>query len=289
MIDAYDCGTHPMANPTRPLNNNSQPKLGASELRNPYTNSSTPHSVSAGFRPQRSLSWPQNVELNIMPKKTMVVVSACWYRVMPQSQCSAGPSTLNMVISIESAIQQSPTHSESFTWNQPKPNAFTACVTVYVSVRTRRMYEKAIASRWSVKFVWNIQIGNAHSPSGTTLTEDISKSWHMDISLDGGMLRWEWWLGGLCPCIWWLLWFWYCLKGVPGTLAPGISSYSLITPGLRSPMISVWFHVQSYTTANYSVKEDKNEIYKSTQVTDCRLCQAKCWNLSDSIDMQSCV
>uniref|UniRef100_A0A182IS90 Uncharacterized protein n=1 Tax=Anopheles atroparvus TaxID=41427 RepID=A0A182IS90_ANOAO len=41
-----------------------------------------------------------------------------------------------MVISIESAIQHSPTQRDSFTWNQPNPSAFTACVTVYVSSGT---------------------------------------------------------------------------------------------------------------------------------------------------------
>lgn len=30
-----------------------------------------------GFLPYRSLNCPQNVELNIMPKNTTVVVSAC--------------------------------------------------------------------------------------------------------------------------------------------------------------------------------------------------------------------
>lgn len=36
-----------MANPTKPRNNKSQPKLGAKELKNPYKNKRTPHSVSA--------------------------------------------------------------------------------------------------------------------------------------------------------------------------------------------------------------------------------------------------
>lgn len=31
-----------------------------------------------GFLPHRSLNCPQNVELNIIPKNTIVVVSACW-------------------------------------------------------------------------------------------------------------------------------------------------------------------------------------------------------------------
>lgn len=122
-----------MANPTKPRSNSNHPKLGATELSRPYRNSNTPQRVNAGFRPYRSLNCPQKVELNIMPRNTMVVVNACWYLVMCQSQCRAGPRTLRMVISIESAIQQSPTHSDSFIWNQPNPNAFTACVTVYVS------------------------------------------------------------------------------------------------------------------------------------------------------------
>lgn len=41
------CGTHPMAKPTRPRSNNNHAKLGAKELKNPYRNSNTPHSVSA--------------------------------------------------------------------------------------------------------------------------------------------------------------------------------------------------------------------------------------------------
>lgn len=36
---------------------------------------------------------------------------------------------------IESAIQHKPTHNDNFTWNHPNPRAFTACVTVYVSVK----------------------------------------------------------------------------------------------------------------------------------------------------------
>lgn len=54
---------------------------------------------------------------------------------MAQSQWSAGPKTESIVISIESLIQQSPTNSDSFTWNQPNPKAFTACATVKVSKR----------------------------------------------------------------------------------------------------------------------------------------------------------
>lgn len=73
----HDCGTHPTAKPTRPLNRSNQPKLGATELNRPYKNSSTPHNDRAGLRPYRSLNWPQNVELNIMPKNTTVVVNAC--------------------------------------------------------------------------------------------------------------------------------------------------------------------------------------------------------------------
>lgn len=68
-----------------------------------------------------------------MPRNTTVVTSACWYLEMPQSQCRAGPSTLRIVISIESLIQQRPTQRDNLTWNQPNPSAFTAWVTVKVS------------------------------------------------------------------------------------------------------------------------------------------------------------
>uniref|UniRef100_A0A182QL87 Uncharacterized protein n=1 Tax=Anopheles farauti TaxID=69004 RepID=A0A182QL87_9DIPT len=96
----------------------------------------TEQSVQEQKHTAQCQSLKRKVELSIMPRKTTVVTSACWYRVMPQSQCSAGPSTLKMVISMESAIQHRPTHSDSLTWNQPKPSAFTACVTVYVSSGT---------------------------------------------------------------------------------------------------------------------------------------------------------
>lgn len=70
----------------------------------------------------------------LMEFKTLtVVVSACWYRVICHSQCNAGERILSIVISILSAIQQRPVNRDSFTWNLPKPNAFTACVTVNVS------------------------------------------------------------------------------------------------------------------------------------------------------------
>lgn len=68
-----------------------------------------------------------------MPRNTTVVTSACWYLEIPQSQCNAGPSTLSIVISIESLIQQRPTQRDNLTWNQPNPSAFTAWVTVKVS------------------------------------------------------------------------------------------------------------------------------------------------------------
>lgn len=45
--NAYDCGTHPMANPTKPLNSNNHAKLGANELKDPYKNNSIPQSVRA--------------------------------------------------------------------------------------------------------------------------------------------------------------------------------------------------------------------------------------------------
>lgn len=43
----HDCGTHPMANPTKPRNKSNHAKLGASELKNPYTNNNIPQSVRA--------------------------------------------------------------------------------------------------------------------------------------------------------------------------------------------------------------------------------------------------
>lgn len=101
------------------------------------------NSINTGLRPYRSLSCPQNVELIIIPKNTMVVTSACWYLLIPQSQCNAGPRTLNMVISMESAIQHKPTQSDNFTWNHPNPSAFTACVTVYVSEKVLLKIEKS--------------------------------------------------------------------------------------------------------------------------------------------------
>lgn len=73
------------------------------------------HNQVTGFLPYLSLSCPQNVELSIIPKNTIVVVNACWYLVIPQSQCRAGPKTLRIVISMESAIQHKPTHSDNFT------------------------------------------------------------------------------------------------------------------------------------------------------------------------------
>lgn len=53
--------------------------------------------------------------------------------VICQLQCKAGDKIDNIVISILSAIQQSPVHKDNLTWNQPKPKALTACVTVNVS------------------------------------------------------------------------------------------------------------------------------------------------------------
>lgn len=93
-----------------------------------------------GFLPYLSLRLPQKVLLSIMPRKTTVVTIACWYLLIPQSQCSAGPRTDKIVISIESDIQHSPTKSESFTWNHPKPSALTACATVKVSAKIKFKY-----------------------------------------------------------------------------------------------------------------------------------------------------
>ena len=69
-----------------------------------------------------------------------VVVSACWYLVICQSQCSAGDSMLSIVISMLSAIQHSPVNSDNFTWNLPNPNALTACVTVKVSEKKNQLH-----------------------------------------------------------------------------------------------------------------------------------------------------
>lgn len=52
---------------------------------------------------------------------------------MCQWQWRAGDSIDRMVISMLSAIQHSPVHRDSLTWNQPKPRVFTAWVTVNVS------------------------------------------------------------------------------------------------------------------------------------------------------------
>ena len=70
---------------------------------------------------------------NTNPKNT-VVVSACWYLEIPQSQCKDGLRILSIVISILSTIQQRPVNRDNFTWNFPKPNALIACTTVKVSV-----------------------------------------------------------------------------------------------------------------------------------------------------------
>lgn len=178
-------------------------------------------SKCTGFRPHRSDNCPQNVEDIIMPRKTIVVVSACWYRVMPQSQCSAGPSTERMVISMESAIQHKPTHNDSFTWNQPNPRAFTACVTVYVSKTFARKIWQMQLKRIKISTkITNKYKTNGYTPSGTTLTEDISKFWQTVRSstcvlrCECELLAWIW--------LWRWLW-WMCFDGI-GTLAPGISS-----------------------------------------------------------------
>lgn len=47
MKNTYDCGTQPIAKPTKPRNRSNQPKLGANELKNPYKNKSIPQSVKA--------------------------------------------------------------------------------------------------------------------------------------------------------------------------------------------------------------------------------------------------
>lgn len=43
----HDCGTHPIAKPTRPLSKSNQRKLGATALNSPYNNNKTEHSVKA--------------------------------------------------------------------------------------------------------------------------------------------------------------------------------------------------------------------------------------------------
>lgn len=62
-----------------------------------------------------------------------VVVKACWYLVIPQSQCKDGLKMLNIVISILSTIQQRPVNKDNLTWNFPNPNALIAWTTVNVS------------------------------------------------------------------------------------------------------------------------------------------------------------
>lgn len=155
-----------------------------------------------------------------MPKNTTVVVSACWYREMPQSQCKAGPSTLSIVISMESAIQQRPTHSDNFTWNQPNPRAFTACVTVNVSVRKKVCSCFWCCCCWCIcNCYWYICL-----PSGTTLTvADVNSKSRLFTWSDIGDDR-----------VWLLR---PSSVSVTGTFTPGISSYSLVVPGRRSPIL----------------------------------------------------
>lgn len=69
--------------------------------------------------------------------KLTVVARACWKSVICHSYCKVGDKMLNMVVSMLSAIQQSPVNSDNFTWNLPNPKASTAWATVYVSVRSR--------------------------------------------------------------------------------------------------------------------------------------------------------
>ena len=44
----------------------------------------------------------------------------------------------NIIISIESAIHESPVMRDNFTWNEPKPVEFTAWSTVNVSGYTKK-------------------------------------------------------------------------------------------------------------------------------------------------------
>lgn len=61
------------------------------------------------------------------------------YLEICQWQCKAGDKMDKIVISMLSAIQHNPVHSDNLTWNHPKPNAFTACVTVNVSASLRHL------------------------------------------------------------------------------------------------------------------------------------------------------
>lgn len=69
-----------------------------------------------------------------------VVTSACWYRDILHSQCKARDKILKIVISILSAIQQSPVNKDSLAWNLPNPKALTAWETVNVSANLEYLY-----------------------------------------------------------------------------------------------------------------------------------------------------
>ena len=47
VFKSYDCGTAPIAKPTKPLNKSNHPRLGATALNKPYKNSKIPQSVRA--------------------------------------------------------------------------------------------------------------------------------------------------------------------------------------------------------------------------------------------------
>ena len=68
--------------------------------------------------------------------KTTVVRKACLYWLMPHSQCKASGNKERIIISMLSAIQQSPTIKLRIIWNRPNPMLFTAWVTVKVSSGT---------------------------------------------------------------------------------------------------------------------------------------------------------
>ena len=77
---------------------------------------------------------------------TMVVRKACLYWSIPHSQCRARGRMERIIISMESAIQHSPTTRLSRIWNRPNPMELTACVTVNVSSGTTPL-------QWSISNV----------------------------------------------------------------------------------------------------------------------------------------
>lgn len=58
--------------------------------------------------------------------KHTVVIRACFQSGSLQSHFNAGDIIDNIIISMESAIQERPVMRDSLTWKRPKPVAFTA-------------------------------------------------------------------------------------------------------------------------------------------------------------------